>query len=219
MNRVRASLAVVALIALGILAVSVIGRLEPSQSSTMDIAALEPEALELPSEYQRFDEATQTFKTVALSWSLNASGESTESTCGSEAMWLWSQTPNEGSSQVGDPTVRLFVCTAASPVDAANFLSATPIEDTVVPRLDGIFEANSISIGDLGLQADDAAVACVWGMPDDCRAWAYAARYDRYVVNASFVLAGAGGGIDEEAFKRLVKSIDEFLRQSLPSVG
>ena len=90
----------------------------------------------------------------------------------------------------------------------------------IIPH-DTVYEAHPVSTRELRLAADEAEVACVWGIPDAYRAWAYLARYGRYIVNAHFITIGHGGAISEQAFGRLVRSMMSLRcsRESRPDRG
>lgn len=184
---------------------------EAPRASAPPLDQLELHDLELPPMYLRLTEDESALEERRADWALAISGEPTISTCGDQLKWVWLANAPSGS-RVGDPAVRLFICTTPSVADASGVLESVPIEETLLPRLDGIYEASFIDIGPLELRADEASIACVWGDPEEgCRAWAYAGGYDRYVVFASFVLAGIGGDLDQEAFFALVESIDSAI--------
>lgn len=116
------------------------------------------------------------------------------------------------AGNIGDPTIQVYVCSATIEEAARNFADSVPMEDVVVPQNDN-YEARPVAIPD-GVRADEAEVACVWGTPANCRAWAFLARYGSEVLSASFTLAGEGGGLDETAWAAFVESLDSARRSA-----
>lgn len=178
---------------------------------SVDVMSLEPE-LNLPTEYGRYDDVVDAYRPTDLNWTVEASATPTNSVCGTEAMWAWSDIPPGASS--GDPTVRMYICATPSTESAGQFIDTFAIEDSVVPQNDN-FEPIAVELKEPLTNADYASVACVWGAPDECRAWAVVAQYGRYVAQAHWISAASGGALDVGSFDRLIRSIDEFARVAL----
>lgn len=157
-----------------------------------------------PAEYAPYDHALESYQATALELRLEVDGEATESNCpddGVGAMWVWAR-----GGRAGDPTFAIYLCDAQSAEIASQVFVDTPLEKTL-PEL-GEYRANEIDAGRLALSADEAAVACVWGEPSECRAWTFLARYDQYLVTSYFVIAAEQGRLDQDGFERSVRSLD-----------
>lgn len=182
--------------------------------SEVDLSGLDVANLALPPSYSVLNTETGTRAQVLLHWSQIGPSQATHSTCGPERLWVWSVPAPTHPSELGDPTVRLYVCVAADASSATRFFDSVPIQETMVPQNDN-YAATSVSVGRLGLRADQAAVACVWGLPTNCRAWAFFARYGSHVVSAHVISAGKPASISQDAFGRLVGSIDQSVQALL----
>jgi hypothetical protein len=184
----------------------------PGDDST-HLGSLEPQ-LALPNQFLVYDPVTENLQQTDARWSMVAAGAPSANTCGDEAMWVWRHDARPPDTD-GDPTIRLYICATNSAGSAMDSVSTTSIEDTVVPQLDDIYQATLVPLDDVGLSVRPATLACVWGTPAECRAWAFAAAYDRFVVNASFVFAAKGGTLDQEEFVAFITDLDAWIGRQL----
>ena len=191
-----------------------IGGCGPAPPEGMELAALDPSGIVLPDEYLVKEQFGDNRHPAKAMWSLDIVAQPTTNTCGEEVMWAWSDGPSS-PAVLGDPAIRLFVCDAGTVAGAQDNLAAVAIEQTVVPQLEGIYRPVQAPINHLSLAAESAQLACVWGELVRCRAWAYAAAYGRYVVNAHFVMAASDGGLSGADFEELVVAIDQWIAASV----
>lgn len=200
-SKLGSALLLVAAVTLGAFAVL---RFQQAPPAGITIG-LDLDQLDLPRAYDKVNPASSMREPTPLVWTLKSAAEPLSSTCGDERVWIW--TNESRDSSLGDPTVRLYVCTSAGIEEAASQFTSIRLEDTVVPQNDN-YVARTVSTEELGLSADESRMACVWGSPDRCRAWAFLARYGGHLVTTTFIVAGHGGGISKAAFERLVESVD-----------
>ena len=161
--------------------------------------------MDLPTEYQQFDETTQTRDITPLAWELVEDGMPSDGTaCDEELGWIWAHAASS-------PRVWLFICEVGDAEQASSLVASTDLEEIAAVDLQGVYEAVAIPADELGLAADEVRIACVWGTPEDCRGWISLARYGSLVVTVQFAATSPAGILGTTAFTDLVQSIDEHV--------
>lgn len=181
-------------------------------SSTVDPTTLDVSDVALPSEFRRYNEATAAFEIRPQNWTAVATAAPQDSACGDGFLWAW-QAVRAGES-IGDPDIRFYLCTEATAEDARRMVGSLALEEAVVPHL-GVYDTSSVNAVRPMAHADESRLACMWGVADECRAWAFAANFGRHVVYGQWMSAAVHGALDQTAFEGFMISIDQAIGNAI----